>query len=100
LDKGEAINERVELLFYEVLEKKGKRLLKPLKLNTSVPVSVIKAVSSGTIADSFYQRLAKDLLDRGVAAGTLVQLRAKFSKSSAAIESAANGTHILCEIKV
>lgn len=100
LDKWAASNERVELLFYKVIEKKGKRMLKPLDIKTSVKIAIVKAVLDNTIIDSFYDRLAKDLQERGVEAGTLVQLRAKFNKSNSAIDPAFKGTHMLCEIKV
>jgi len=100
MEKQAAANARVELLFYEVVEKNGKKLMKPLKLNTSVPVSVVKAVLDRTIVDSFYQRLASDLLARGVKAGKIVQVRADFSKSEGIFEDNFKGTKVLCEVKV
>lgn len=100
LERQAALNERVELLFYKVIEKEGKRMLKPLDLKTSVPIAVIKAVLDNTVLDSFYERLAKDLQARGVEPGTLVQLRAKFSKSNSTFNPAFKGTHVLCEVTV
>ncbi|MFH1521251.1 MAG: hypothetical protein ABID61_06400 [Candidatus Micrarchaeota archaeon] len=100
MQRQAALNERVELIFYKVTEKDGKKLLKPLKINTTVPISVVKAILDRTIVDSFYHRLANDLLERGVKSGTTVQIRANFSKSNAAVDPAFTGTHVLCEVKV
>ena len=100
LEKQAAQNETVELKFYKVNEKHGKKLLKPLTIKTSVPMSVVKAILDKTIVDTFYQRLASDLLDRGVENGTMVQIRAVFSKSNAEFNAAFKGTLVLCEVKV
>src|SRR3989338_172112 len=100
MERQAVANERVELLFYKVLEKNGKRMLKPLDIKTSVPIAIIKAVLDNTIIETFYERLAKDLQTRGVEPGTTVQLRAKFSKSNTAVDSALKGVHILCEVKL
>lgn len=100
MQRHAALNERVELTFYKVTEKDGKKLLKPLSIKTSVPISVVKAVLDRTIVDSFYQRLSNDLLERGVEAGTTIQIRANFSKSNATVDPAFKGIHVLCEVKV
>lgn len=100
MEKNEAATERVDLIFYKIIEKDGKRMLKPLDLKTSVPIAVIKAVWDNTIVESFYDRLARDLEARGVEKGTTVQLRVKFSKSNSTIDPAFKGTHVLCEVKV
>ncbi len=101
LEKGSVANERVQLAFYKVLEKNGKKMMKPLpELKTDVPIAIIKAVLDNTITESFYDRLARDLLARGIETGTTVQLRAVFSKSNAMVDPAFKGTHVLCEVKV
>lgn len=100
MQRHAALNERVDLVFYTVTEKDGKKILKPLAIKTTVPISVVKAVLDRTIVDSFYQRLSSDLLERGVKTGTTIQVRANFSKSNADVDPAFKGTHVLCEVKV
>jgi hypothetical protein len=99
LDRSLA-SERVPLLFYKVIEKSGKQMLKPLKLETSVPLKLVRAISDNTIIPSFYETLAKDLAKRGVEEGTKVQVRAKFSESHEMLDPALKGTRILCEVEV
>jgi len=99
LDRSLA-NEKVDLLFYLVVEKKGKRMLKPLNFDTKVPLKLIRAIADDTIIPSFYSVLAKDLRERGVASGSKVQLRAKFSSIHEMIDPVLKGTKILCEIDV
>ena len=93
-------NERVDLLFYKVVKKGEKGMLKPIDLKSNVPFVVIKALLDNTTTDGFYEKLAADLLQRGVQTGTTVQLRAKFSKSNATIDPAYKGTRILCEVNI
>ncbi|MBI2079379.1 hypothetical protein HYT84_01330 [Candidatus Micrarchaeota archaeon] len=100
LEKRDAVNERVELIFYKVIEKDGKRMLKPLDIKTSVPIGVVKAVWDNTIVETFYERLANDLRERGIEEGTLVQLRVKFSASNTEFDPGLKGIHVLCEVKV
>lgn len=100
MEKQAAANERIELLFYKVIEKGGKRMMKPLDIKTNIPIAIVKAVLDNTITDNFYDRLAKDLRARGVEPGTMVQLRANFSKSNSTIDPAFKGTHVLCEVTV
>ncbi len=100
LERQAAASERVELLFYKIIEKGRKRMLKPLNIKTQIPLIIVKAILDDTITDKFYEKLSKDLIERGIEKGTMVQLRANFSKSNAAIDSAYKGTHVLCEVKV
>jgi hypothetical protein len=99
LDKSLA-SERVDLLFYKVIEKSGKRMLKPLKLESKVPLKLVRAIADNTIIPSFYETLSKDLATRGVEEGTKVQVRAKFSESHEMLDPALKGTKILCEVDV
>lgn len=100
-EREAAANERVELLFYTIIEKNGKKMMKPIKLKkTEVPITVVKAILAGTIVEAFYERLARDLLAQGIDEGTTVQMRAKFSASNTAYDPAFKGTHVLCEVKV
>ncbi len=92
--------EKVDILFYSVIEKSGKRMLKPIKLDTKVSIMMIRAILDNTIIPDFYSTLSKNLLDRGVKEGTVVQLRAKFSESHALVDPVLTGTKILCEVKV
>jgi hypothetical protein len=94
------MNERVELLFYEVITKGNRKMMKPIDLNTTVPISVVKAILDNTIVDTFYERLENDMRARGVKPGTKVQLRAKFSKSNATFNPEFKGTVVLCEVVV
>lgn len=92
--------EDVELLFYLVMEKEGRRMLKPLKIETKVPLKLIRAIADDTIVPSFYSRLAQDLRSKGVEPGSKVQLRAKFSSTHEMIDPALKGTRVLCEVDV
>lgn len=100
LERNAVANEKAELLFYLVLEKEGKRMLKPMPLKTWVPLAIVKAVLENTIVDRFYETLSSDLRQRGVENGAVVQLRVKFSKSNTLANPVYNGTRILCEITV
>lgn len=100
LEREAAINERVELLFYEVITKGNSKMMKPIKLNTTVPISVVKAILDNTIVNTFYERLENDMRMRGVKPGTKVQLRAKFSKSNTTFNPEFKGTVVLCEVTV
>jgi hypothetical protein len=93
-------NESVELLFYLIIEKDGKRMLKPLKIDSKVPLKLIRAISDDTVLPGFYTKLSQDLRERGVQPGSKVQLRAKFSPSHEMIDPVLKGIKILCEIDV
>lgn len=99
LDKSLA-TEPVDLIFYLIIEKKGKRMLKPLKLDTKIPLKLVRAIADDTIVPSFYSTLAKNLLERGVDPGSKVQLRAKFGPSHELVDPVLKGTRILCEVDV
>jgi len=75
-------------------------MLKPLKIDTQVSLKLIRAITNDTIIPSFYSTLAENLRERGVAPGSKVQLRAKFSPSHEMIDPALKGTIILCEVDV
>ncbi|MBI5223707.1 hypothetical protein HY990_04765 [Candidatus Micrarchaeota archaeon] len=90
----------VEILFYLASEKDGKRLLKPLSFKGSLNLAVIRAILENTIASNFYDTLSKDLLNKGVAPGSTVQLRAKFSTAHSLYDTQLTGTKIVCEIKI
>lgn len=100
IEKQAAANERVEIVFYKVIEREKKRMLKPLNIKTEIPLAMVKAILDNTIIDAFYERLSKDLIARGVEKGTLVEIRANFSKSNAGIDPAYKGLHTLCEVKI
>lgn len=93
-------NEAVDLLFYKVIEKDGKRMLKPLKLETKIPLKMVRAIADDTIAPEFYSQLSRDLQKRGVEEGTKVQLRAKFNEAHEMLDPALKGTRVLCEVDV
>ena len=99
LDKSLA-SEGVELLFYKVMEKGGKRMLKPIKLDSKVPLRLVRAIADDTVVPGFYKTLSKDLATRGVEPGSKVQVRAKFSASHEMLDPALKGTKILCEVDV
>lgn len=99
LDRNLA-SEKVDILFYQVIEKNGKRMLKPLKIDTKVSLKLIRAVLDNTIISSFYDTLVNNLLDRGVKPGSRVQLRAKFNEAHEMLDPALKGTKVLCEVDV
>jgi hypothetical protein len=99
LDRSLA-SERVDLIFYKIIEKSGKRMLKPLKLDTKVPLKLVRAIADDTIIPSFYETLSRDLRARGVKPGSKVQVRAKFSSSHEMLDPALKGVKILCEVDV
>jgi hypothetical protein len=99
LDRNLA-NEKVDIIFYQVIEKDGKRMLKPLKLDTKVSLKLVRAVADNTIIPSFYDTLAKNLRDRGVAPGTKIQLRARFSPAHEMLDPALKGVRVICELVV
>jgi hypothetical protein len=94
--------EKVPLLFYLIIEKDGKRLLKPLKFEHEIAVSLmlVRAIADDTVIPAFYATLQKNLLERGVKSGSVVQLRAKFNEKHAMLDPVFTGTRILCEVKV
>ena len=93
-------SEKVEVLFYKVITKDGKRMLKPLGFTTKVSLGVVRAILDNTVIPSFYDVLSKNLIERGVAAGSKVQLRAKFTESHTMLNPELKGTRILCEVEV
>ena len=93
-------SEKVDLIFYLVISKNGKRMLKPLGLNTKISLALVKAILDNTVIDSFYDTLSKDLINRGVAPGSRVQLRAKFNETHTMMNSALKGVKVLCEVNV
>ncbi|MFH1394126.1 MAG: hypothetical protein ABIH29_04565 [Candidatus Micrarchaeota archaeon] len=99
LDRSLA-SEEVDLLFYLIIEKGGKRMLKPLKIDSKVPLKLIRAIADDAIVPSFYDTLARNLRERGVASGSRVQLRAKFSPNHEMVDPSLKGTRILCEVDV
>jgi hypothetical protein len=92
--------EKVDILFYLVIEKGGQRMLKPLGFDTSISLKMVRAILDDTIIDSFYTTLRRNLLERGVKEGSKVQLRAKFSPAHAMLDPQLSGTKILCEVDV
>ncbi|MCI0504139.1 hypothetical protein L0Y65_05520 [Candidatus Micrarchaeota archaeon] len=99
LDRNLAL-EKVDLVFYLVMERDGKKLLKPLKLDTKVPLKLVRAIADDTVIPAFYSQLAKDLLSRGVKSGSKVQVRAKFGPAHEMLDPALKGVRVLCEIDV
>jgi len=99
LDRSLA-SEKVDIVFYLIMEKKGQRMLKPLKLDTKVSLKLVRAIADNTIIPSFYDTLARNLRERGVAPGSKVQLRAKFSAVHEMVDPVLKGTRILCEVEV
>jgi hypothetical protein len=96
----EMASEKVDILFYQIIEREGKRMLKPLKIETKISLMFVRAILDNTVIPSFYDTLAKNLLERGVAPGSKVQLRAKFSETHAMFNLELKGTRILCEVEV
>lgn len=92
--------EKVQLLFYLVIEKGGKKLLKPLKFDTKASLKLVRAIADDTVVETFYGTLRRNLLERGVAPGSVVQMRAKFSENHAMLDPVFTGTRVLCEVKV
>lgn len=99
LDRSLA-SEKVDLQFYLVIERGGKRMLKPLKMDVKVPLKLVRAIADDTVIPTFYETLAKDLRERGVAAGSKVQVRAKFSSVHEMVDPVLKGTRVLCEVDV
>lgn len=92
--------EKVQLLFYVVIEKGGKKLLKPLKFDTKISLKLVRAIADDTVIPVFYDTLKRNLLDRGVKPGSVVQLRAKFNEKHAMLDPVFTGTRVLCEVRV
>jgi len=99
LDRSLA-REKVELLFYVIIERGGKRMLKPLKIDAKVPLKLVRAIADDTVIPTFYETLAKDLRERGVVPGSKVQVRAKFSPVHELVDPVLKGTRVLCELDV
>lgn len=93
-------SEKVDMIFYQVLEHDGKRMLRPLKLDTKVSLKLVRAIADNTVVLTFYDTLKRNLIERGVAPGTRVQIRAKFSTDHEMIDPALKGVRVLCEIVV
>jgi hypothetical protein len=92
--------EKVTILFYTLIEKNGKRMLKPLAFDTQISLKMVRAILDNTIISSFYDTLSRNLEDRGVPPGSTIQLRAKFSPNHAMIDPQLTGTIVLCEVKI
>ncbi len=92
--------EKVDILFYEVILKDSKKMLKPLKFDTKISLKMVRAILDDTIISNFYDTLSKNLLERGVKKGSKIQLRAKFSADHAIIDPQLTGTIVLCEVTV
>ena len=75
-------------------------MLKPLKFDAKVPLKLVRAISDNTVLPGFYEKLARDLQEKGVAPGSKVQLRAKFSPNHEILDSELKGIKILCEVEV
>jgi hypothetical protein len=99
LDRNLAL-EKVDLVFYLVIERDGKKLLKPLKLDARVPLKLVRAIADDTVIQAFYTQLAKDLRSRGVQEGSRVQVRAKVSQAHEMLDPALKGVRVLCELDV
>src|SRR5271157_6336962 len=93
-------SEMVDILFYNVIQKDGKRMLKPLAIETKISLMMVRAILDNTIISTFYDTLSRNLQERGVKEGSVVQLRAKFSSNHSMIDPQLTGTRILCEVKV
>jgi len=93
-------NEKVQLLFYLVMLKDGKKMLKPLKFDTKISLMLVRAIADDTVIPTFYDTLRRNLQERGVAEGSKVQLRAKFSETHALLDPVFTGTRVLCEVTV
>jgi hypothetical protein len=92
--------ESVEIVFYRIIEKDGKRMLKPIAFKTKVSLGLVRAIADDTVIPSFYSTLSSDLRKKGLEPGTKVQLRAVFSESHAMLDPALKGTRVLCEVVV
>jgi hypothetical protein len=99
LDRNLAL-EKVDLVFYLVMERDGKKMLKPLKLDTRVPLKLVRAIADDTIIPAFYTQLVKDLRSRGVPEGSKVQVRAKFGPAHEMLDPVLKGVRVLCEVDV
>ncbi|MBN1169966.1 hypothetical protein JXA56_02995 [Candidatus Micrarchaeota archaeon] len=95
-----AATEQVDLLFYQIIEKKETRMLKPLKINTKAPLKLVRAIADNTIILTFYDTLARDLRAKGVAPGSRIQVRAKFTSNHEIVDPVLKGTIVLCEVDV
>lgn len=92
--------EKVTILFYSVSDKAGRRMLKPLGFDTQISLKMVRAILDNTIVSAFYDTLSRNLQERGIPEGSLVQLRAKFSPNHSMIDEQLKGTVVLCEVKV
>lgn len=75
-------------------------MLKPIDIKTKISLKMVRAILDNTIISGFYSTLSRNLIERGVKEGSLVQLRAKFSPEHAMIDPQLSGTKILCEVNV
>ncbi len=91
-------SEKVDIIFYLVIEKEGQRMLKPLKFDTSISLKMVRAILDDTIIPSFYETLRRNLRERGVSEGSKVQLRARFTPAHAMLDPQLSGTKVLCEV--
>ncbi len=91
-------SEKVDVLFYLVMEKEGSRMLKPLGFDTKISLKMVRAILDNTIIPSFYDTLSRNLRERGVEKGSRVQLRARFGPEHAMLDPQLSGTKVLCEV--
>ena len=96
----EMASEKVAILFYLIIEKNGKRMLKPLNFDTKISLGLVKAILDNTVIPSFYDTLSKNLIERGVKPGSKIQIRAKFSDSHNMLNPELKGVRVLCEVNV
>jgi hypothetical protein len=96
----EIAGEKVDILFYLVIEKEGKRMLKPLGFDTKISLGLVRAILDDTVIRSFYSTLSRNLIERGVEAGSTVQLRARFSPNHSMVDPQLTGTRVLCEVTI
>ena len=93
-------SDKVDLCFYIVSVREGRKLLKPAGCDTKVSLKLVRAILDDTVIPTFYETLSGNLLDKGIPSGSKVQLRAKFTPSHAMLDPALSGTRVLCEILI
>ncbi len=93
-------SEKVDIIFYQAIVRDGKRMLKKLDFDTKISLGLVRAILDNTVVPDFYDTLRKNLRERGIAAGSTVQVRARFSESHEMAYPELKGTKILCEITI
>jgi len=93
--------DKVDLTFYLVSHKSGKKLLKPVTgCDTQISLKLVRAILDDTVIPTFYETLSLNLIDRGIPSGSKVQLRAKFKSTHAMLDPQLTGTKVLCEVNI